>query len=236
MKLSSFFLFACGTAASQGSITLLTDDFSYPDGNLVGNGSWTIHSGSANFIQVTSGALVMSHGSGSREDAGATFADTGSGILTAEFDLTVADDSVITGGDYEYFAHFMTEGEFNFRARLDIVEGQSGGDFTLGLDDASSAASVIFGSDLSFGVTYRVAMTYSLDDGTASLTVDGAGLITAAADEAPETTTNRFAFRQSNSSNDETITVDNLVVSSIPEPSSALLSGLALLGFLRRKR
>lgn len=238
-KLTSLLVLAGSITASQASITLLTEDFSYADGDLTGvsGGTWTNHSGSAEFIQVVGGEMIMLHGGGSREDVGATFATTGSGVLTAEFDLTVTDDTLISGGDYEYFAHFMTEGSFTFRSRLDIVEAAGGGDFTLGLDDSSSTASVIFGSDLDFGTTYRVALTYSLDDGSATLTVDGTGTITAAGDNPPDVTSNRFAFRQSSSSNQESITVDNLVVtSSIPEPSTSILGALALLGLVRRKR
>ena len=46
-----------------------------------------------------------------------------------------------------------------------------------------------------------------------------------------------FAFRQSDSSNNETVTVDNLVITTnVHKLSSVLLSGVALLGLLRRRR
>ena len=45
-----------------------------------------------------------------------------------------------------------------------------------------------------------------------------------------------FAFRQSDSSNNETVTVDNLVITTnVHDISSVLLSGVALLGLLRRR-
>jgi hypothetical protein len=222
------------TGLSYGA-TLLTEDFSYADGNLVGNGGWTNHSGSESFIQVSSGAATLAHGGGSREDAGVTFASQTSGIITATFDLTIADDAIVGGGDYEYFAHFMAEGAFNFRSRLDAVEPAGGGDFTLGLATSSSTAEVSWGTDLDFGVVYSVALSFDLDSGLSSLSVDGAPAIFSTGVSTGETI-DRFALRQSNSSNDESITVDNLVVSHVPEPSVSLLGGLSLLLLLRRKR
>lgn len=48
-----------------------------------------------------------------------------------------------------------------------------------------------------------------------------------------------FALRQSNSSSDETITIDNLVITSvtaIPEPGSFAAIGLLAGGFVLRRR
>ncbi|MFN3190423.1 MAG: PEP-CTERM sorting domain-containing protein [Aureliella sp.] len=221
-------------AGSANAAIVLEDDFSYADGDLVGNGSWTNHSGSDSLIQVQSGAVVLEHGGGSREDVGATFATQTLGVLTATFDLTVNDDTPISGGDYEYFAHFMTEGSFNFTSRLDAIESGSG-DYTLGLATTSSTAEVELASALTFGTTYAVELTYDFGTGLSGLSVDGSAPVFSTT-PVFQADLNRFAFRQSNSSNDETITIDNLAVSAVPEPSSLAVVGLGLFAFARRRR
>ncbi len=226
MKKVLSFVFAAMFAVSvANAATLVSEDFSYADGDLVGNGGWTNHSGSESFIQVASGEAVLSHGGGSREDAGVTFTEVTSGVITATFDLTVADDAAISGSDSEYFAHFMSEGDFNFRARVDVVPGEDGGDYTLGIASTSSTAEAVLGVDFTFGDVVAVTLSYDLDTGFATLSAGGeteSGSV-----QGTEAGLDRFALRQSNSSSDETITVDNLVITGdvtpIPEPSSVAL-------------
>lgn len=221
---------------SQGA-TLASDDFSYDDGRLVPNGGWDIHSGRIDQgLLVSGGAAVVQHGTPS-EDANFTFAPQTAGVLTATFDVIVNDDTVIGAGgtDFEYFAHFMTRGSFNFRSRLDLVAPTVGGDYSFGLSSSSSTAQATLASDFSFGDTIPVSLSFDLADGMGSLTVGGETISGDASDSGQSL--DAFAFRQSDSSNNETITVDNLVITTnVPEPSSALLSGVALLGLLRRRR
>ena len=229
MKKVLSFVFAAMFAASvANAATLVSEDFSYADGDLVGNGGWTNHSGSESFIQVASGEAVLSHGGGSREDAGVTFTEVTSGVLSATFDLTVSDDVTPLGGtDFEYFAHFMSEGGFNFRSRLDVQSPNDAadGDYTLGLSTTSSTADIALGTDFSFGSTIAVTLTYDFSTGQSSLTV-GSETVTSPS-VSVEAGLDRFALRQSNSTADETITVDNLVITgdvvAIPEPSSVAL-------------
>ena len=51
MSLRNLFAALCGVAVlavgQANAATLLTEDFSYPDGDLVGNGTWANHSGTA---------------------------------------------------------------------------------------------------------------------------------------------------------------------------------------------
>ena len=129
MKRVFTFLFAAVVAISASHAHAdLMEDFSHPDGSLTGQtptpgpgGVWTNHSGTSGDLQVVSGEAVVQHGVPS-EDTHAGFGSFSSGEIFATFDITVTDDSVITGGDYEYFAHFMEEGTFDFFARLSVVE------------------------------------------------------------------------------------------------------------------
>ena len=226
-------------SSSANADILASDDFSYADGNLVGNGGWTNHSGSGSFIQVAGGAATLSHGGGSREDAGLNFADVSTGILTAEFDIVVTDDvTPLSGTDFEYFAHFMSEGSFNFRSRLDLVSPTGSGDYTLGIANNDSTADTVLGTDFSFGDTVAVQIAFNLDTGIASLTAGGATAIGDLGDASLGETLNRFALRQSESSASESIQVDNLVISrTVPEPTSAIvLAAFAGLGVVRRRK
>jgi len=224
------------TSGPANAATLVTEDFNYADGSLVGNGGWATHSGNPGDLLVAGGQAVVQHGTPS-EDANISFPDVSTGVLTAEFDVVVNDDAVIGGGDYEYFAHFFTDGSFNFRSRLDVVPGTVGGDYTLGISSTSSTAEATLPVDFSFGDTVAVSLAFDLDTGIGSLTVGG-DTISGTSSSLGEVL-NRFALRQSDSSNNETITIDNLRISGtiIPEPASLMLTlvGLIGLGVARRK-
>ncbi len=232
-----------GTALTANAQILVADSFSYPDGNLVGNGGWANHSGSGSFIQVDSGVAVLGHGGGSREDANVPFTPTG-GTLYYGIDFKVSDDTRITGGDYEYFAHFK-DGGFAFRGRLDIVEAIGGGDFSVGIASTTSTADAVWATDLSFDTYYRAIVGYNQDTNQAQLWIDATDASDTSilgVDEAdPGDAVSTFALRQSNSSNDETIMVDNLIVgttfgSVVPTPASASILALGGLVATRRRR
>lgn len=241
--MSRFKLFICAAALAAffssnllGMTVIATEDFTYADGSLVPNGGWANHSGNAGDLLVTSGAAVVQHGTPS-EDANLNFGSYSSGTLTASFDIVVNDDTVIGGGDYEYFAHFFTNGSFNFRSRLDVVPPTGAGDFTLGISSASSTAEATLASDFAYGSTVPVVLEFDLDSGTGSLTAGGQTIMGSANGmEALDS----FALRQSDSSNNESVTVDNLVISHmpVPEPNPLMLCGLALISLvgLRRRK
>lgn len=219
---------ACLFTAVGSSANLINDNFDRPDDSLVGTaptpgpgGVWGSHSGTLGDLQISSGQALIQHGTPS-EDAHSLFADQSTGVLTAVFDITVSDDTIISGSDFEYFAHFMTEGTFNFRSRVDIVAPNSDGDFTLGISSSSSTAEAIFPADFSYGAPVNVTLSFDFAAGLASVTVGGTTITSTTA--YPGETLNAFSLRQSDSDNNETILVDNLVV--IPEPASLSLIGL----------
>ena len=202
--------------SSATAAVLVSDDFSYPDGSLVGNGTWFNHSGTAGDLLVASGQAVVQHGIPS-EDATLPFAATAGGNVYFRFEFSLDDvGAPIAGGDNEYFAHFKDDG-FAFRARMDIVEPSGAGDYSVGISSTTSTAEATWPVDLTYGVTYTVVARYDQTANVAQLWINPAAetdLSITGNDEAdPGTIITGFALRQSDSSDNETIRVDNLVVS-----------------------
>ncbi|OYP32305.1 PEP-CTERM sorting domain-containing protein [Rhodopirellula sp. MGV] len=230
---------------SASAEVVFSDDFSYADGPLAGNGNWVGHSGTLP-LDVVSGAAVINHGSGSRQDVNWNFADFSTGIISYQFDMVVDSSGPFgSGTDFEYFAHFgntpdggTTVDGGSFSARLDITAPTSTGDFSIGISSAESTADFTTAQGFTFGSVVSVLVDYNLDTLTASLTVGGETVTGLVGDAALPI--NTFALRQSTSSNNESVTIDNLIVShvtAIPEPSSMLALGvLGAFGAVRRRR
>lgn len=226
---------------------VVNDNFNRPDGSLVGTsptpgpGSvWTSFSGTAGDLLITGGRAIVQHGVPS-EDAKIEFASVNSGIISASFDITVSDDTVIAGGDYEYFTMFTDGGTANFFSRLDIVAANvvgAGNDFTFGISTNAGTAEATFATDFTYGTTYSGTLTYDFGTGLSSFTI-GASTINSTT-SVIATGLQAFALRQSDSSNNEAVAVDNLVVnaSAIPEPGSLSILALVSLGLVcgRRKK
>jgi len=222
---------------------VVNDNFNRPDGSLVGTlptpgpvGVWANHRGTVGDLLISGGQAVVQHGVPS-EDANVPFALQGSGLITANFDITVNASSVITGGDYEYFAHFMQVGTFNFYSRLDIVPANvvaPGNDFTLGIATAAGAAETVFPTDFSFNTPINVTLSYDWVSGLSAVQV-GANTVYSTT-SIPGVSIDAFALRQSDSSLNETILVDNLLVTQVPEPTSMALGGLAMAGLALARR
>ncbi len=213
-------LFAFAFAPSNAQGQLVSEDFSYPDNtSLSSQADWTTHSGTAGDMLVVGGQAVVQHGSS--EDVNIAFADVTSGVLTATFDITVNAGEDITGigdfpDDYEYFAHFFAEGTFNFRARLSVVPSPGQGNYSLGLSSTTNVEEVTLANGFNFGDTVGVELSLDVTTGVASLTVNGETIVGTTGN--PGETMNLFALRQSLSTHMETVTVDNLVISTGTTP------------------
>ncbi len=223
------------------------DNFDYPDGSLVPNGGWANHSGTAGDLLVESGQAVVQHGTPS-EDANKPFA-TGTGAIYYGIDFSIDDlTAPFAGTDFEYFAHFSDGGTFNFVARLDVQAPTGSGDYTVGIATASSTADATWGTDLTYGTVYRAIVRYDQDGSQAQLWINPAlesdTSILGADLTDPGLTVSAFALRQSDSSENETIRVDNLVVGTtfgdvlhpVPEPATLALMAFGGLALLRRRR
>ena len=198
------------TSASFGQV-LATDNFTYSDGPLVGNGSWANISGTEDTFLVSNGEAVVTHGTPS-EDVQLKFADDlTTGTVMANFDIKVTGSAPIPGTDNEYFVNFSNDGSFNFRSRIDIIPSNSGtSDYTLGLSASSSTNDTSLSTDFTYGSVVSIELSYNIDTGVASLTV-GAETITSSGSTGE--TIDSFNLRQSDSNINETIYVDNLSIS-----------------------
>ncbi len=233
-KLHSLSALALASFSYSHAATVLSEDFSYDDGPLVtATGSpWATHSGTAEQVDVASGAITITFAES--EDVNAPL-DGGSyttGVMTATFDVTFTALPSLSGS---YFAHFKDD-TFGFRARLVAsTTGAADGFFRLGISNGSGsqANTTNVATDLSLNTAYSVAMVWNADDLSSTLSVDGGSVVTAP-DVATGVAIESFAFRQA--SGIGTMTIDNLEVDYVPEPTTALLGALGLLGLLRRRR
>ncbi len=228
------------------AVVILSDNFDYADGSLVTNGGWTNHSGTTGDLLLAGGKAVVQHGTPS-EDANIAFTAV-SGKIFYGIDFSVgALAAAYAGSDNEYFAHFKDNG-FGFSARMDIVAPTGAGDYSVGIASDASTADSIWATDLIFGTTYRAVVEFDQDNNQAKLWIN-ASLETDTSilgdDQAdPGNSIIEFALRQSDSSENEAITVDGLVVgttfadvvTAVPEPSSIALLGLGGLALILRRR
>lgn len=244
IALSALLFVAVPVLTAQVSVPY-QDNFDYDDGDLAGQGLWTTTGGSRNPIQVESGSIILDHGSRNRQDMALALDPQSTGVLNVKFDISVSASQSIGGGDYEYFAHFENDSGGD-RGRLDVVNSANGnGDFSFGISTRSGTAEAVVNADLTFDTTYTVTLSFDFESGIASVavqdTLTGQDLGSADGTRVSNNQTLAgLALRQSNSSRDETITVDNLSISvSVPEPSAiAFLGGLMGLGLMsvRRRR
>jgi MYXO-CTERM domain-containing protein len=224
-----------------------SDGFNYDDGNLVLNeppsgGIWNAHSGAGAMpVQVVDEEIVLNQGSGSREDVNIPFENGAIGagdVLYSGFDLTVPDPGAsITS---TYFAMFL-EGTSFFNARVWITAPTSSG-YRLAISNDNSITDVdgeVFSVDLDFDTTYRIVTKYDYDNAQGTLWIDPeeeSDTSIVAGDPGFSDEVASYAFRQA--AGNTTQIIDCLTVATsfdealtcVPEPASALLALLALVG------
>ena len=230
-------------AGTANASVVAFDNFDYADGSLVPNGDWVNHSGTVGDLLVSSGQAVVEHGAPS-EDAHLMWTAVG-GALYFGIDFSVDDLGVPwAGGDSEYFAHFMGDGTYNFRGKLDIVAPSGAGDFSVGIATLSSTADATWATDLTYGTTYRAIVMFDQDANQAEMWIDAVlesdTSILGADEGAPGDPMDSFGLRQSDSTLNETIRVDNLIVGTtfgnvVPEPATIALLGFGALALIRRR-
>lgn len=232
--------------SQAGAAILLQEDFSYPDGALVGaTGSpWVGHSGTAGQVNVASNAVSLTQAESQDVNAPLSGAPYTTGTLYAGFDVNF---SALPDGTGGYFAHFKDNGTGNFRGRIfATTTDAAAGSFRLGVSNSANTMAIV-PTDLDLGETHRLVLGYDTATAIATLYVNPTSETggTVATDPGSSIGVTTFALRQSTSSGNGmgALTGDNLIISTtfaeaavIPEPTGLALAGLAAAGLLRRRR
>ena len=192
----------------------LSESFTYSDGSLLGNSSWEHSGGATGNLLVASGKAVVQHGTPD-EDLFLPFTPV-SGSIYFAFDFSViAQENPISGTDNEYFAHLKNDA-YGYAARIDIVPPSAGGDFAVGIATLASTANSTWATDFDFDTDYRVTVKYDQVNNTTDLWIDAtAETDVSISGEIPSSNpiaVESFGLRQSDSSTNEGILIDNLTI------------------------
>lgn len=239
------------TTSSANATLLISDNFNYPDGGLVGKnptvgGTWTAHSGTGSVpIQVGGGKITLVQGGSTREDVNSSLQGNISlgagGKLYASFDLTVANPGVSISSSY--FAHFL-DGTDNFASRISITAPTTSGyQLVLSNNNSANATGVARTGDLLFGTTYTIVTTYDYDSAKGVMwinpTLETDPSLSATDTPYPSMTIDGYAFRQG--AGNTTQVIDNVRVGTtfsdvVPEPACLGLLGMGAWLTGRRRR
>jgi len=252
--MKTFIKFACvvavaSIAATQARAqTLASDNFSYPDGDLVtvSSGAWSTFSG-ANPLNVLSGQASLTAGAGSWQDdqLGLSGGAHSSDVIYYGFDANILSWPTGAGA---YFALFKDTSTANFFART-FVTNAGPGEVRFGVanQSATTATAVFWGSTVATGTWHRIIVRLDQTgvDAVSTMWIDSS-LETDPSISAFDATTVTnlpviaFALRQSNAQQGTSL-VDNLIVATdfatvVPEPSTMVLVGAGLVGLLAMRR
>jgi len=157
--------------AHARAAVLLTENFTYPDGALVGaaGSPWASHSGTAGQVNVASNQVQLTQAES--EDVNASLAGNpySTGTLYAGTDFNF---SALPGGTGGYFMHFKESGVTVFRGRVFAsITGAAVGSYRIGISNGSNTFTAI-PVDLNLGDTHRLVLAYDTAAATSTLYLD----------------------------------------------------------------
>jgi hypothetical protein len=221
--------FAVTVSPSLGVI--FSDDFSYPDGTLLGNGTWSTSSGTPGQMLVTNGTVQISQSlgedmnTGSGFTGGSPFAPASGVVLYAGFTINATQLPTSAGN---YFAHFK-DSSTGFRARIFTSRANAApGNFRIGIANSAGAVSGEVATDLATNTTYQIVSRYNVGTGESVVWVNPASAAApgVAAKDAPSTiTVAQYGLRQDSSMG--TLYLDNLKIGTSMADVVTILTPLA---------
>lgn len=242
---------ALASSSFAAPIVVLADDFSGPDGDLVGTtpdigGTWgQTGTNSTNPIQVSGGKAAIGP---ANQDAYAAFSTpiphNDGTTIHSSMDLNVS-AAQATGDYFFHLSDPVATTSFFFQRLGAVVDGTDSTKYHLTLLETGGGGGVttVGAGLLSLGTTYDVDVLWNFVPGatndTFEVLVNGASYLTKTwtSTNGEPTAVSAGNFRQGTGSVAPTVTVDNLVV-EVPEPATFVLCGLAGLFALgcRRQR
>lgn len=200
--LAKYFQFT-GSAYTVTPSVSLKENFDYgaTAGNLtaLSSGSWTAHSGAGNGpVSYATSGLTMANYPSSNIGGSLTIASSGSEDVNRFLDTPITSGKVYastlvnlsTTGDGQYFFHFMTDGTYNYTARIGSKDDGSG-KILFGLGASSFNSPTWGATSYDLNTTYLLVSSYDIETGTCNLYV----LTTPASTEpsTPEATNNGYS-------------------------------------------
>ena len=149
-------------ASTASAVTLVSEGFNYPNGNLVPNGGWANYSGANVDIQVASGRATGGAVPNNQNDDHILFPAQSTSITTyACFDVIIP--PVAGAPKAIYFFALKDAGAANLVSRLYVLPVAGG--FTFGISHSSTSATVgvtaVSSSPLVYGQKYNIVLNYN---------------------------------------------------------------------------
>ena len=188
------------SATPSFATVLLSDSFTYPNGDLSVNAPWAVYSGTPpTDIQVSAGRVVINHNNAPDDHALFTVQSTSTKTYAC-FDVIVPNP----GGAPKpvYFFELKDNGASNLVSRVYVLN--SGAGFVFGVSHSTTSATVgltPWGSVLTYGTKYNVVVNYDPVNHSSTLWVNPATELSTSVTDAnaaiPALAVQGVGFRQS---------------------------------------
>jgi len=257
-KLSSLLCLASAlfVSAAQAQVVVFSSDFGtgYTNGNLVGQNGWTQTGTAATVAQTVSNGVVVLPSGATGQDSWNAFSSVVDSTISGNYLLSTINFTVTnaanTTGDYFFHLSSPTNTTTTFFQRL-LTRSATGG-FELGINGASAASSVAWGSTvLSLNTSYQAVIKWDFVSGatndTLSLYLNPTdpiitnNTVFASTNFTTTEPTNVAAanLRIGGSTTTPGVLVSSIEVKVVPEPSTyalLVLAGAGLAAYRLRRR